>query len=175
MTSPLPELWLRGPIDGVPAALQPVAHAILQALEETEERVAELDTDLLWETPGGAASLGFHLRHMAGSLERLFTYARGDPLSDAQRKALAGEKNPTPDVTVAALIAQLRAAVQRAVEQLRDTAEADLNTPRAVGRAGLPSTVLGLLYHAGEHTARHSGQVATTVKILRSRQHPPDA
>jgi hypothetical protein len=50
---------------------------------------------------------------------------------------------------------------------LRSTDTHLLDDARAVGRAGLPSSVLGLLYHAGEHTARHAGQVATTARILR--------
>jgi hypothetical protein len=35
-----------------------------------------------------------------------------------------------------------------------------------VGRGRLPSSVRGLLYHAGEHTTRHAGQAITTAKIV---------
>ena len=44
---------------------------------------------------------------------------------------------------------------------------ASLLEPRAVGRQRLPSTVLGLLYHAAEHATRHTGQAVTTTTILR--------
>jgi hypothetical protein len=37
---------------------------------------------------------------------------------------------------------------------------------RLVGRLKLPSTVVGLLFHAAEHTQRHVGQAATTRKRL---------
>ena len=170
-----PEVWLRGPIDGVPPALQPVAHALLQALEDVERLAANLATDEVWRKPGEAAAIGFHLRHMAGSLDRLLTYARGEALADAQRSALRIEKEPAPDVTAAELIDEFRSVVGAALHQLRSTPPGELTGARTVGRAGHPSTVLGLLYHAGEHTARHAGQLATTVKILRSREHPPDA
>jgi uncharacterized damage-inducible protein DinB len=161
-----PEVWLRGPIAGVPAELQPVAHALTQALEDVERLTLDLSTDDLWWSPGGAASVGFHLRHMAGSLDRLMTYARDEPLSDAQRAALRREKDQTPVVTAVQLVEELRAVIQSALAQLRSTAAERLDEGRAVGRAGYPSSVRGLLYHAGEHTARHAGQVSTTVKVV---------
>lgn len=162
------EAWLRGPVPGVPPLLQPVAHALIQAREELEAAAGVLTADELWSTPGGAASVGYHLRHLAGALDRLLTYARGEPLSEAQRAALLAEaRPPDPRPTAAALLAEAGAAVDRALEQLRSTPESSLLEPRFVGRARLPSTVLGLIFHAAEHTARHAGQVVTTVKIAR--------
>ena len=167
MTTPnRPEAWLRGPVPGISPALQPVAHALIQALEDAERLAGSLDSATLWRTPGNAASIGFHLRHMANALDRLFTYARGEQLSEAQRAALAAEKTPTPDVDAATLLAELRRAIDRALDQLRATRGEELDDARAVGRAALPSTVRGLLHHAGEHTARHAGQVSTTLKVL---------
>lgn len=162
-----PEVWLRGPVPGVSPALQPVAHALLGALEDTERFIADLEPAELWIGPGGAASIGFHLRHMAGSLDRLFTYARGEPLSDTQRAALAQEKEPAPETGAEELLRELRRQVDVALEQLRATPDSSLDDARAVGRAGYPSSVRGLLHHAGEHTARHAGQISTTVKVLR--------
>jgi uncharacterized damage-inducible protein DinB len=167
MTSPSrPEVWLRGPVPGVPTALQPVAHALLQAEEDAHRLTAELEADVLWTRPGGAASVGFHLRHMAGSLDRLLTYARDEPLSDAQRAALAEEKEDTREGETPELLERLRWTVDRALAQLRETDPERLDDPRAVGRAALPSSVRGLLHHAAEHTARHAGQISTTVRIL---------
>src|SRR5690606_4956297 len=96
LPSPLPEIWLRGPVPGVAPALQPVAHALLQAREDVGRLALPLTPEELWQMPGGAASIGFHLRHMAGSLDRLLTYARGEALTEAQRAALAVEKDVTP-------------------------------------------------------------------------------
>jgi uncharacterized damage-inducible protein DinB len=161
-----PEFWMRGiQVDGIAPALQPVAHALLQAMEDLEAAASGLSVDELWARPGGAASAGFHLRHLAGSLDRLTTYARGEGLSDAQFAALRSEQEPGAPADE--LLAHVSATVDRALDQLRATPDASLDEPRAVGRGRLPSSVRGLLYHAGEHTARHTGQVITTAKIVR--------
>jgi DinB family protein len=165
------EVWLRGPIPRVPGLLQPVAHGLLHCCEELKANVTGLTTEQIWARPAGAASIGFHVRHATGSLDRLFTYARGERLSSTQQATLAAEANPdlTPNVG-ATLLAAFEEAVQRALEQLHMTSETTLLEARGVGRAQLPSTVLGLLFHASEHTHRHVGQVVTTVKILRDEQ-----
>ena len=160
-----PEPWLRGPIPGIPSLLMPVAHALLMAREDVEHAIIALDTDALWTRPGGAASAGFHALHLAGSLDRLFTYARGQQLSDAQRAALDAEKSPPP-MSADELIRHVHATIDRALDQLRATDEATLLEPREVGRMRLLSNVLGLLFHAAEHTQRHVGQVITTAKIV---------
>ena len=161
-----PEVWLRGVrVEGVSSALQPVAHALLQALEEVQRAASTLSAEELWMRPGGAASTGFHLRHLAGSLDRLTTYARGEPLSPAQLAALRAEQEP--GAPARALLAEVRAAVDAALRQLRATPDAVLDEPRPVGRGRLPSSVRGLLYHAGEHTARHAGQAITTARVVR--------
>lgn len=165
--TPDPEVWLRGPVAGIPAMLQPVAHALLQCREELHAQVETLGADEVWATPAGAASIGFHVRHAAGSLDRLFTYARGERLSAAQREALRTEGEPdfSPEAARTLLLA-LDEGVDRALEQLRHTDPAILLEPRAVGRAQLPSTVMGLLFHGAEHMQRHAGQVVTTVKFV---------
>lgn len=139
----------------------------MQCREELTARVTGLTPDQIWARPFGAASIGFHARHAAGSLDRLFTYARGERLSPAQQAALAAEEHPdvTPDID-RQLVAAFDEAVERALEQLRTTSETTLLEARGVGRAQLPSTALGLLFHAAEHTQRHMGQLATTAKAL---------
>jgi hypothetical protein len=167
---PTPEPWLRGPVPDVPPLLQPVAHALLQAVEDIRRVVTSLDHDALWARPGDAASVGFHVRHAGGALDRLFTYARGEVLSSEQRSALAAEtagdaqgKGSAPD-----LVAAFEAQVERALAQLRATPEDRLMERREVGRARLPSTVLGLLFHGAEHTQRHVGQTIATAKVAAS-------
>ena len=166
-----PEPWLRGPVSGVPPLLQPVAHALLQAVEDVRRVVSPLGDAALWAKPGGAASVGFHVRHAAGSLDRLFTYARGEMLSASQLATLKGETAPDEQGNADAgeLVAAFDAQVERALAQLRETREESLTQPREVGRARLPSTVLGLLFHAAEHTQRHVGQTITTAKIVMGR------
>jgi uncharacterized damage-inducible protein DinB len=161
-----PEPWLRGPLEGVDPYLMPAAHALTHAGEDLARAVAELPADALWTRPGGAASVGFHLRHIAGSIDRLLAYARGEALTDAQRDAARAEADAT-DGDVASLLAGARAAVERALAQIRATPRDTLLDPRAVGRAGLPSTVLGLLFHVGEHAQRHTGQLIATARAVR--------
>lgn len=164
----MPEAWLRGPIEGVPAALMPAAHALVEALEEVEEAISGLGPAALWVRPGGAASIGFHLRHSGGSIRRLLTYARGESLDDAALAAIADEGQPgTPPADAETLLAQLRAAVDLALASYRGVNVDDLDNPRTVGRAGLPTTLRGLLFHLAEHTRRHAGQIVTTSKIIR--------
>ncbi|HEX8692932.1 MAG TPA: DinB family protein [Longimicrobium sp.] len=163
-----PEVWLRGPVEGIEPLLMPVAHALLGAREDIERAVADLPPEDLWARPGGAASAGFHVMHAAGSLDRLFTYARGEALSDEQRRALEREKDPgDPPPDAAELLRGLAETVDRALAQLRATPASALLDPRGVGRLQLPSNVLGLLFHAAEHTQRHTGQVISTTKIVR--------
>ena len=164
-----PEVWMRGPVPEIPPFLQPVAHALLQAAEEVRAVVGALSTAHLWARPGGAASVGFHVRHAAGSLDRLFTYARGEALSSEQRDFLATEATPgSPPAEGADLAAAFERQVDRALDQLRATPDSTLLEARGVGRLQLPSTVLGLLFHAAEHTQRHVGQIVTTARIVRA-------
>ena len=149
----------------VPALLQPVAHALLQAREEVSAVMAGFKEESLWERPGGVASVGFHLQHLSGVLDRLFTYARGESLSQEQARVLAAEGTPDEGIHSETLIQAFHRQVDRALEQLRKTPEASLTEQRSVGRAKLPSTVLGLLVHAAEHTQRHVGQLLVTVRV----------
>lgn len=163
----LHEVWLRGPVEGVPQLLMPAAHALLQAREDLHSAAAGLTPGELWQRPGGAAPIGFHLRHLSGSLRRLLAYAEGRKLSPEEVAAIRLEGEPgTPPATAAELLAVVDAAVEEGLEALRNTGEAALLAPRTVGRAALPSTVLGLLFHAAEHAQRHTGQVIATAKVV---------
>ncbi len=166
--APRAEVWLRGPVAGIAPELQSAAHALLQVREELSVLAKDLTSEELWLTPGGAASIGFHLRHISGSLDRLLTYARGATLSAAQRGGLASERDTTQAPNDApSLLQQAHAAIDAALAQLSGTRADELFTARSVGRAALPSTVFGLLSHAAEHALRHAGQAVTTAKIVR--------
>ena len=162
------EFWLEGPVEGVPPHLMPVAHALLQAGDDLREALSSLTPEEVWRRPNGAASTGFHLRHLAGSMDRLVTYAQGKQLSDEQRAALAAEKTePSPLIPVSALLDLVDSRVQQTLAVLRATPESTLLDQRLVGRAQRPSTVLGLLVHAADHSQRHTGQAITTARIVR--------
>jgi uncharacterized damage-inducible protein DinB len=141
------------------------------ALEDVNTAVAGATVRQLWHCPGGAASVGFHLVHLAGSTDRLLTYARGQSLSPAQVAALNAERELSePYVALDVLLARWGEVVQNALRQIADTSETSLLEPRAFGRARLPSTVLGLIFHAAEHAQRHVGQIVTTTKIIRGTE-----
>lgn len=159
--------WLRGPVPDVIPMLQPVAHSLIDCLEDVESRLAGVSAERLWTKPGTAASIAFHVRHAIGSLDRLFTYARGDQLATEQLEALKieGVRGTGPE-NAEEMIQAFRQATDRAMKQVRATHESDLLEFRAVGRARAPSNVLGILMHAAEHTQRHIGQMSTTLKIV---------
>ena len=163
------EVWLSGPWPGIPPLLQPVAHTLLQARDEVSRYMTDFPEIFLWVKPGGMASPGFHLQHITGILDRLFTYARGEGLNELQFAYLANEGNePERNGSVHDLLEMLNQQVDKAIQQLSNTDEATLTDIRGVGRAQVPSTVQGLLFHAAEHMMRHTGQLLVTTRILKN-------
>ena len=160
------EAWQCGPVDGVPPLLMPVAHALMQAREEAERALTGLTLDQIWHRPAGAASVGFHVRHLGGALDRLFTYARGEQLSNEQRRRVPAEGVAgVPPASASDLLADLDSILEHAFAQVRATAESTLLDLRGIGRQQIPTTVIGLLFHAAEHASRHAGQAITTARI----------
>src|SRR3954464_15223862 len=159
MSPSLPEVWLRGPIDGFDPSVMPAVHALLQVREDLRHLVATVPAAHVWERPGGAASIGFHLRHTGGALDRLLTYARGETLGAEQLQRLRAEEEPGESID--AVGSAVDRVIDAALDQLRATAPEMLLQPRAVGRSKLPATVGGLIFHAAEHSTRHLGQAIT--------------
>ena len=168
MKHPLPEVWMRGPVEGIPPLLQPVAHALLQVGEELPRHLTGFRDEWLWISPGNKASTGFHLQHMAGVIDRLFTYARNEMLNDQQLARLALEGNKNAALSVEQLIGLFNREVERALVQLRQTDIQELTDIRHIGRKRIPTTLMGLLFHAAEHTMRHNGQLLVTAAWVRS-------
>lgn len=162
------EAWLRGPVEGVTPVLTPAAHALIQAREDILTAAGALAPAHLWARPAGAPSVGFHLRHIAGSVDRLLTYARGQSLTDPQKAALAAETgSDDASATPASLAAAAAAEIEQALVALRAADPATLHAPLTIGRAKLPSTVFGVLFHIAEHAQRHVGQIVATAKIVK--------
>jgi len=163
------EAWQRGPVPGFEPLLMPVVHALIQAREDLERLITSVPPEHVWSRPGDAASIGFHVRHAGGALDRLLTYARGEALSNEQRAALKSEGEPgDPPAKLSTLVDDVNRIIDVAMEQLRVTPRESLLEDRKVGRAGLPATVLGLLFHAAEHTTPHVGQAITTALMHRA-------
>jgi uncharacterized damage-inducible protein DinB len=164
MSSSPPEVWLRGPIAGFHPSVMPAVHALLQVREDLHRLMATVPAEHVWQRPGGAASIGYHLRHTGGALDRLLTYARGESLTAEQLQRLREEEEPgEPLGSIGQSVDRI---IDTACEQLRATTPEMLLQDRAVGRAGLPATVGGLIFHAAEHSTRHLGQAITTARIL---------
>lgn len=164
-----PEVWLRGPISDVPPLLQPVAHALRQAQEEIHELMRGFPSRLLWEKPAEMASPAFHLQHIAGVLDRMMSYAKGEALTEGQFAYLQKEGKQDAQLSTEGLIMQLDLQLEKFLEYVSGINTTTLTEHRGVGRAQLPSTVGGLLFHAAEHCQRHLGQMLVTVKVILSR------
>jgi len=164
----LPEPWLRGPVPDVHPLVAPVLYAFQQAREDIARHTEGLGTDEIWATPHGFGSVGFHLRHIAGSTDRLMTYLEGKDLTEAQFATLAAEREPGE--TREGLLQPMDAAFARAERVIRALDPARLTEVRTVGRKRLPTTVIGLLTHIAEHTQRHVGQAISAAKWARAQR-----
>ena len=164
-----PEYWVRGPVNDVPALLQPVAHALLQARMEINSIMENFPSQKLWERPANLASPGFHLKHIPGVLDRLYTYVKGELLSDEQMIYLRNEPLEE-DLDALELLSRLNNSIDGFISRLNLVDVNAVTEFRGVGRKQLPSTVLGLLFHCAEHTMRHTGQLLVTVKVIRAAE-----
>jgi uncharacterized damage-inducible protein DinB len=166
---PLPEPWLRGPLPGVDTFVAPLLYSFQMAREDLAKYTAGLTTEQIWATPHGFGSVGFHLRHIAGSTDRLMTYVSGGQLDGAQMAALKGEKEPRQNApTREMLLAAIDQAFASAEAVARALDPGRLTEPRGVGRKQLPTTVIGLLIHIAEHTQRHVGQAISAAKLVKA-------
>jgi uncharacterized damage-inducible protein DinB len=162
------EPWLRGTLSDLPSVKRGVLHALELAQEDVEHWCADFNTEELNARPFGIASVAFHIRHIARSLDRLLTYAEERSLTPQQLEALQSEMSP--DAMLDVLFEEFRAALNSAEKRVRAFNPARFDDPRYIGRKRLPTTLGGLLVHVADHTQRHVGQAVTTAKILRAER-----
>ncbi len=162
------EPWLRGTLADVAQVPRAVLHALELAKEDIEHWCGGLNDDQFNTRPCGIASLAFHIRHIARSMDRLLTYAEGRPLTAEQFAALKTELDG--DATRGELFAELGTTFEESVKRICAFDATRLSDAREVGRHRRPTTVGGLLIHVAEHTQRHVGQAITTAKIV-TAQH----
>lgn len=162
-----PEVWMRGALPNIHGLLQPVAHALLQTEEDILKYTRDLDNDLLWIKPYGHACIAFHLQHITGVIDRMFTYAQNLSLSQAQFDFLASEGKQQPTSTLHLLVQQLQRQIKTALLFLETVPADELTQARFLGRKRIPTTLIGLLFHAAEHAQRHVGQLLVTVSSIR--------
>jgi uncharacterized damage-inducible protein DinB len=159
------EPWMRGPIEGVSPLTAPILYTFQHAREDLAKFIQGLTVEQIWSTPYGFGSVGFHIRHIGGSTDRLITYMRGGQLTAAQLEFLKSEKNP--GASGAELLQEMDECFRRAEVVVRALDPATLGEPREIGRKKLPSTVNGLLVHTAEHIQRHIGQAISAAKLAR--------
>jgi uncharacterized damage-inducible protein DinB len=157
---------MRGPIEGVPTLLAPILYSFQQAREDLARHTEALTEAQLWATPHGFGSVGFHLRHIAGSTDRLMTYLEGRQLSEAHMDFLKREHDP--GASLDELLGSMNTVFEQAEAVVRSLDVSALEAPREIGRKKLPTTVVGLLTHIAEHTQRHVGQAISAAKLARS-------
>lgn len=158
---------MSGTLGEVHAVLRAVLHSFEHAKLDLTACTEGLSPEQIWTTELGVASIGFHLRHIPGSVDRLFTYARGEMLNEAQMAYLRteGESGAGRDE----LLAALDATLDRVAAEVRAIDPVTLTEPRTIGRKKLPTSLAGLLVHIAEHTQRHVGQAVTTAAILKTK------
>jgi uncharacterized damage-inducible protein DinB len=161
------EPWLRGTLTEIPAVQRAVLHALELAKEDIVRWCGNLSDTQLNARPNGIASVAFHVRHVARSVDRLLTYAEGNPLSGEQLAALESELQA--GATTAQLFSEFTAAMDQAASRIRAMVSVPLHEQRKVGRRELPTTVGGLLVHIADHAQRHVGQAITTAKIAAAK------
>jgi hypothetical protein len=162
----LEEPWLRGPIPGVSPLLAPLLYSLQQAREDLAQWTEGLTTEQIWARPHGFGPVGFQLRHIAGSVERLTTFLQGRQLTADQ--LAAKDREMEPGASREELLADVEKSLSRTEEIVRGLDPATLPDPRTVGRLRLPTTVIGLLTHIAEHTQRHVGEAISAAKLART-------
>jgi len=169
---PQSEPWLRGTIEGLHPAAAHLLYTFEQAKEELERFCSGLSSEELWKSPGAdTGSVGFHLRHIAGSVDRLTTYLLGDQLNESQLATMRAE--PVAGTSFGELMSGLDTEFRRTEEVVRAIAPERYLDHRVVGRKQLPTSVGGLIVHLSEHTQRHLGQAVLTARLV-SAPSPED-
>ncbi len=159
-----PEPWLRGTHTDLDAIARQIVHTFELTVEDAERWCSGLSDPEIDARPFELPPVAFHLRHIARSLDRLLSYAEGTQLDSSQMAALRSELEP--GATRDAVFAELHRALERSTARVLAFSPEHYNTPRGVGRAGLPTTIGGLLVHCADHTQRHVGQAVTTAKVV---------
>jgi hypothetical protein len=148
--------------------LDPLQASVLYSFRHAREDVAKwlerIPEDRLWTGFGAIASAGFQVRHIAGSVDRLITYASGRQLSEEQMDELRKEER-TPGGSREDLLRLLDERLTNAESVVRSLDPGTYREVRELGRKRIPVPLGTLLVHIAEHTQRHVGELIITVKL----------
>lgn len=163
------EVWMRGQLPDILPVLQPAAHALLQVMEDVNYHLTPDLNDVIWEKPVGMACIAFHVQHIAGVVDRMFTYANKESLTENQFEYLKNESIFQEHIDVHYLKTLLNNQIGKAIQQLKTIKEHEVTEVRYLGRKQIPTTLIGLVFHAAEHAQRHFGQLLVTIAILKNK------
>jgi hypothetical protein len=166
MTDRSAEPWLRGPNIAIHPIARPFIHSMTQVREDLDSWTAGLTAAEMWARPLGLGAIGFHIRHIGGSADRLTTYLEGQPLSEKQLAELPREMDP--GASRQELLEELELRLLRCEAVVEALDPRTWYEAREVGRKRLPSTVGGLVTHIAEHSQRHTGEVIVTAKLIKA-------
>jgi hypothetical protein len=162
---PLPEPWMRGIVPGIDPVVGHLLRASEQIREDIERAVLPLTPEQIWATPHGITSVGFHVKHLAGSTDRLSTYLEGQQLDARQLAALKTES--IGGESGEQLISAVRASLDRYEGLVRRLTPERFGDVREIGRKKLQTSAISLAIHIGEHGQRHVGQAISAAKLVR--------
>jgi uncharacterized damage-inducible protein DinB len=162
------EPWLRGTLTEVDTVRRGVLHALELAREDVALWCNQLTEEQLEARPFGLPSVGFQMRHMVRSLDRLLTYAEGQQLNEEQLASLKSEMESLGRRED--LFVEFERGIESAIKRVRAIAPTGYEEARGVGRKMLPTSVGGLLVHCADHTQRHTGQAVTTARVVRQAE-----
>ena len=166
MTAPITEPWLSGEHQDVDPVLRPILFSLEQAKQDLRHWTTGISDTEVWARPHGLASIGFQLRHIAGSVDRLYSYCRSEKLTELQMEFMRAEMEP--GAGLGELLKDIETTFDRVVAAVKSMPISAIRDHRSVGRKQLPTTVIGLLIHIAEHTQRHVGQAIVTARVLKS-------
>jgi len=158
------EPWMSGALIDVHPVIAALLYSFQHARTDLDAWTKDLSIEDLSRSVLGLASVCFHIRHIAGSVDRLLTYARGEQLSSAQLSLLRDEAGA--GMSREALFKLLDDVFERAGSTVRRLDPAGLGDTREVGRKRIRVPLATLLVHIAEHTQRHVGEAIITAKVV---------
>ena len=161
------EIWMQGQIDGITPLLQPVAHTFLQIDADIQTLLTDDLEPFIWVRPFDMANIAFHVQHITGVTKRMIIYSKGEVLSDDELAEIKTEGVRPGGLNIDILKRQLHFQIQQSIDYLRNIEAQELIQERFLGRKKIPTTKIGLLFHAAEHGQRHYGQLLVTIKTVK--------
>jgi hypothetical protein len=160
---PYIEPWMRGIVPGIHPVIGHLLRAAEHIGEDIERAISPLTVAQLWATPLGMTSAGFHVRHLAGSTERLCTYLDGRQLSPEQLAAIKEEGHA--NASAGELIAAVRHSLAHYEGLVQALMPEQFGDVREIGRKRFQTTAISLAIHIAEHGQRHVGQAISAAKL----------